>query len=246
MIELKNIYKSFGENEVLKGVSARIAEGARTCLVGGSGAGKSVMLKIILGLLEPDEGEVVIGNRSTRNFSKQDWNQLMHDFGVVFQGAALFDSLTVFENVGIRFLEERSLSEAALRERVADALQAVHLSPEIMDRYPAALSGGMRKRVGIARAVIHRPSYLIYDEPTTGLDPVTSGATDDLMEELSQAPGQTSLIVTHDILTVKKIATQVLMLNQGKLVFDGTPEAFFASDQPEVEAFLRRSRGGES
>jgi phospholipid/cholesterol/gamma-HCH transport system ATP-binding protein len=240
MIEVSNIHKSFGTEEILKGISLRIPVASRTCIIGPSGTGKSLLLKIMLGLKQQDRGEVLFDSKTTSHFNKKDWDSLMQDIGLVFQGAALFDSIKVWENVGLRFLEGGKMKEKEIRDQVATSLARVHLSSSILDKYPAELSGGMRKRVGIARAIIHKPCYVFFDEPTTGLDPISSEAIDDLIFEISQQVGQTSIIVTHDLYSVQKIATQVVMLMEGKVVYDGEKESFFTSDHEKVKAFLHR------
>lgn len=200
-------------------------------------------MKLITGLLPPDSGEIWIEGVNVTEFNQQKWNRLMHHFGVVFQGSALFDSLTVEENVGIRLFEERKLKPAQIRAQVAEALEKVGLKPEeILQKYPSALSGGMRKRVGVARAIIHRPAYVFYDEPTTGLDPINSEVIDELIESLSRDPDRTSILITHDMYTVKHIATRVMMLHDAELRFLGTPEELFASQDPVIQLFLKRTQ----
>ncbi len=241
MLKLTQIHKSFGKEEILRGISLEIPRGSRCCIVGPSGTGKSVLLKIILGLLKQDRGEVIFDGVATSNFGHKEWHALMQRIGLVFQGAALFDSIPIWENVGLRFLEEGKMTKNAIREQVAASLERVRLSPDIMDKSPAELSGGMQKRVGIARAIIHQPRYVFYDEPTTGLDPVSAGAVDELIFELSDSQDQTSVIVTHDLISVRKIATQVVMLQGGKVVFDGEKAAFWGAEEEAVQAFLRRA-----
>lgn len=240
MIEYQHISKKFGEQQVLKDISFRVSDGSRLCIVGGSGSGKSVMVKLLLGLETPDEGEIIIDQQSVRGFSQTEWRALLQEFGVVFQGAALFDSLNVLENVGLKLFEERSAPPDEIKKQVIEALDQVNLSSDILTKYPSELSGGMRKRVGISRAIIDRPRYLIYDEPTTGLDPLSSQVIDDLMDVLSKEPGRTSLIITHDMYTVRKLATQVIMVHNQKIIFDGEPNDFFTSAQPEILSFLSR------
>lgn len=218
-----------------------IEPGAKTCIVGGSGSGKSVMTKIILGLVEPTAGEVIIDGQNTAGFTRKDWNELMKDFGVVFQGAALFDSLTVLENVGLKLYEDRSYSHAQIKDMVVESLEKVDLDASILDRFPAELSGGMRKRVGISRAIIHGPKYLVYDEPTTGLDPVSSDTIDRLMKGLADDLGVTSIIITHDMFTVESIASHVVMLHNKRLLFNGPPDDFMRAPHPRIRAFLNRS-----
>ncbi|GAB4405388.1 MAG: ATP-binding cassette domain-containing protein [Bacteroidia bacterium] len=241
MIRLRGVSKSFGSQLVLDQIDMDIATGTRLCIVGGSGAGKSVLTKLILGLEEPDAGEIFIDDQAVGDFRPGDWQRVLYDFGVVFQGAALFDSLSVLENVGIRLFEARELPPGEIVTQVEAALRLVGLSPEVMSKYPAELSGGMRKRVGIARAIIHRPRYLIYDEPTTGLDPISSQLIDDLIVGLSREPGRTSLIITHDMDTVRHVGGEVAMIADQRLLFYGPVQDFLRSDQPYIRSFLQRS-----
>jgi phospholipid/cholesterol/gamma-HCH transport system ATP-binding protein len=241
MISLKSVWKGFGDQSILEGISLDVPTGEKLCVIGQSGIGKSVLLKLMVGLLRPDAGEVWVDGQEVTHYRSRDWNLLLHDFGVVFQGAALFDSLSVWENVGIRMIEDRKFPQAQIMEHVAASLEAVGLHPaEVLKKYPAELSGGMQKRVGIARAIVNRPRYLFFDEPTTGLDPVNSTRIDELINSLAQEPGRTSIIITHDMYTVKTIATQVAMIHEGKLHFHGKPQAFFASGDAEVRKFLER------
>lgn len=240
MIRLENIHKSFGQHKVLDNVSMEIATGSRLCVVGVSGAGKSVLSRLIMGLEKPDSGEIYIDNQPISAFTQKEWREKLDEFGVVFQGAALFDSLSVLENVGLKLFENRDGTREEIKARVIAALWRVNLSPDILHKFPAQLSGGMRKRVGISRAIIDDPLYMVYDEPTTGLDPVTSDMIDNLIKDLAEDPGRTSIIITHDMATVKNIATQVAMVHQQKLLFDGTPEEFLASEDPSIQAFLAR------
>lgn len=244
MISLRHIYKSFNEKTVLENLSLEIPDESRLCIVGGSGVGKSVLTKLILGLVPIDQGDILIDGRSILSLGPTDWVEVLDQFGVVFQGAALFDSLTVRENVGLKLYEAKQVSPTQIKERVVEVLNRVRLEANILERYPAELSGGMRKRVGIARAIINEPRYLFYDEPTTGLDPVSAGAIDQLIEDLSEEPGRTSLIITHDLETVRRVATGVAMVYDKQIGFQGTAEEFFDSDLPEVKAFLQRSGAG--
>lgn len=212
------------------------------CIVGKSGSGKSVLMKLMIGLLELEEGEVKFDERSVREFRDRDWKELMQEVGVVFQHAALFDSLDVLENVGIRLFEERKAKPEEIRKIVLQALEAVGLAEETLHKFPSELSGGMQKRVGIARAVIHHPKYLFYDEPTTGLDPLTAETIDDLITTQAEEPGRTSIIITHDLATVRDIASKVAMIHEKKLHFFGTPDEFFDSEDPIIKRFLRRNQ----
>lgn len=240
MIEFRHIHKHYGAQQVLDDVSFTIADGARSCIVGGSGSGKSVMFRLMLGLELPDGGSFWLDGRNTGNFGLRDWHHYMREAGVVFQHAALFDSLTVYENVGLRFVETRAFPARVIRDKVAEALAQVRLGAEVMEKYPPQLSGGMQKRVAIARAVIHSPRYLFYDEPTAGLDPVSAEAVDSLIEQLSEDPGRSSVIITHDVVSVQRLAQQVLMLHGRQLYFEGTAPDFFASPLPHVREYLRR------
>ena len=242
MIRLTDVCKSFDGHQVLENINLEIPDGSRLCLVGGSGSGKSVLIKMILGLESPDSGKIEIDGVSVSNFSLADWREVLNYFGVVFQGAALFDSLSVFENVGIKLIESREFADEIIQERAITALESVNLSADLLNKYPAELSGGMRKRVGIARAIIHDPRVLVYDEPTTGLDPVSAGMIDQLIRQLAEREGRTSIIVTHDMETVRNIATQVAMLYQKRLLFNGTKDDFLASHSPIIKYYLSRGR----
>lgn len=242
MIELRGVWKGFGGQSILEDISMTIGEGERVCIIGKSGSGKSVSMKIMTGLLKADKGEVWINGENASAFRNKDWSRILPHFGVVFQGAALFDSLSVLENVGIRLYEERILKPAQIRDMAAEAVRQVGLDPDsVLKKYPSELSGGMQKRVGVARAIVHSPKVVFYDEPTTGLDPVNSGLIDDLMELLSREEGRTSIIITHDMYTVKTIATKVAFIHNRRLHFLGTPEEMFASTDVEIRKFLDRS-----
>ncbi|MEL6671755.1 MAG: ATP-binding cassette domain-containing protein [Bacteroidota bacterium] len=240
MIALRGVGKRFGDREILRDIQLDIPEGSRFCVVGGSGSGKSVLIKMIMGLESISEGDILIDGNSVLAFDQEDWRKTLEDFGVVFQGAALFDSLTIQENVGIKLYEQRTLSPSHIRDLVVQALEKVALDARILKQYPGELSGGMKKRVGIARAIIHQPKYLVYDEPGTGLDPLSAGLVDDLMLDLSKESGRTSIIVTHDMQTVRRLASQVAMLHDQQLLFKGPVSAFLAEDKAEIQQFLSR------
>ncbi|MEM7510564.1 MAG: ATP-binding cassette domain-containing protein [Bacteroidota bacterium] len=239
MIVLRNVSKSFSDQQVLTGIDLEIGVG-RTCILGQSGSGKSLLLKLILGLEPLSSGDIFLLGKAQNEFSDEDWISFRDRTGVVFQASALFDSLTVFENIGIKLLEERKISPSEIREKAEVSLQQVGLPISILDKYPASLSGGMKKRVAIARGIIHSPEILFYDEPTSGLDPVSAAQIDDLILTLSEQDAHTSVIITHDLLTVRKLATQVVMIAKGGIVFLGSTEAFFQQDQEEIQAFLKR------
>jgi len=196
----------------------------------------------MLGLLEADSGSIEIGPINIREARIEEKHRLFDEVGMVFQSAALFDSLSVRENIGIRMIERERISAQAITHKVAWALEQVGLATTIMDKLPAELSGGMRKRVGIARAIVHNPTYLVYDEPTTGLDPVNSSLIDNLIKRLSQDPQKTSIIITHDMHTVRTVADKVAMLHEGQIVFHGRKADFFQADTAAVQRFLAREQ----
>lgn len=237
MIEFKNLIKKFGTRTVLKGVSFAIAQGEILFILGTSGTGKSVLLKNLVGLMQPDEGEIWIDGEETSRFSEDDYLRVRRKVGMVFQQPALFDSFTVFDNIafGLRRLEK--LPEDQIRERVREALSAVHLAG-IEEKYPPQLSYGMQKRVSLARTVALRPQVLLFDEPTTGLDPVTTTAVNQLIQELSRKLKTTSIVVSHDMNCALSIADRIIVLDQGLIVDQGTPKELKSSQVPLVRDFL--------
>jgi phospholipid/cholesterol/gamma-HCH transport system ATP-binding protein len=242
MIEYRELRKAYGA-PVLAGVNLCIARGETVAIVGRSGSGKSVLLRTTIGLVEPDDGDVLIDGRSLYLDDGGALDRVRRHTGYVFQNAALFDSLTVHENValGLRDDDLRALGESEVARRVASALEDVHLDPAAMrDRLPGELSGGMKKRVGIARAVIGRPEILLYDEPVTGLDPVTAASISRLLVTLSRRTGATSVMVTHDIDGALALSDRVALLEAGVFRLVGPPELFRTSDDPLVAAFVDR------
>lgn len=255
MIEIKSIWKSFGSKEVLRGVDLDIPTGKTTCIIGKSGSGKSVLLKHIVALLKPDKGEVIIDGKNIEAYSKKELFELRSHIGYVFQGAALFDSLTVYQNIVISLVEHGERDEAKLDGEARRVLSNVGLIPDISlsgtpefereyevlsNKKPSDLSGGMRKRVGVARALVGSPEYIFYDEPTTGLDPVTSQQVDDLLGDLAGRFNVTSLVITHDMFSVFNIADYVAMIDDGVICFRGTVEELRASTDEKVVNFLAR------
>ena len=236
MIEFKNVHKAFGPKQVLRGFSLTVNEGETMVIIGYSGTGKSVAIKHIVGLLEPDEGEVWVDGLRVDALSRKDLYALRGNIGYVFQFAALFDSMTCEENLRLA-LARRDLDEAEIAARVAAALATVGL-PEVGPRYPAELSGGMRKRVGIARAVVIRPRYILWDEPTTGLDPVTTATMDLLMQRVRAELGVTAVVVTHDLRSAFAVADEIAFLHEGRIRAHGSVAAFQASEDPIVRQFL--------
>lgn len=241
MIRLHNIHKSYNDKVIYQALNLEIPTGDLLCIVGGSGAGKSVLKRLMLGLERPDAGEVYIDDQALLQLDQEGLREVLDDFGVVFQGAALFDSMTIRENVGIK-LDEELQPPAMVDQAVVEALAAVDLTPEVLDKYPEALSGGMRKRVGIARAIIHRPRYLIYDEPTTGLDPINASLIDQLILKLNEGPDRTSIVVTHDLASMRLLAQHILMIGGGEVIFYGKKDAFFAHPSPQIQAFIGRRK----
>lgn len=237
MIELRGLWKSFGENEVLKGLDLSIQEGETIVVIGQSGCGKSVLLKTIVGLLIPDEGEVFIENTSLRNVSKPQLYKIRKQIGMVFQGSALFDSMSVWENVGIGLIEHSDISQKEIRALAAEKLRLVGLN-DVEELYPAELSGGMKKRVGIARAIAMNPKFVLYDEPTTGLDPIIADRINDLIIDLQKKLNITSIAVTHDITSAYKIADRIAMMYNGKIIFDGSPQEIQNTDNVYVQQFI--------
>jgi phospholipid/cholesterol/gamma-HCH transport system ATP-binding protein len=242
MIEIRNLKKSFGEKEVLKGVNLTIEEGKTNVIIGASGCGKSVLLKHIIGLLKPDEGEILIDGIDITKLNEKEIYDVRKKFGFLFQSAALFDSMTVGENVGIALRENTNMTKGEISKVVAEKLALVNL-PGTENLTPAELSGGMKKRVGLARALATNPQYILYDEPTTGLDPITSETIDQLMDSVAQNKQLkvTSIIVTHDIFTVYEIADKVAMMYDGVVHFNSTPEELRTTNDLIVREFLERT-----
>ena len=237
MIRLDNISKAFGEKQVLKGFSLDVKEGETVALIGYSGSGKSVTIKHIVGLLEPDAGTVFVDDKEVPTLPRKELYELRSHIGYVFQFAALFDSLTIGENVGMGLIKQGKLTPPEIEKRVAEALALVDL-PDNQARYPAELSGGMRKRVGIARAIALRPKYILYDEPTTGLDPVTSAVIDELMIRMQKQLGVTGVVITHDMRSAYRVASRIAMLYEGSVRQVGTVQEIQHSTDPVVRQFI--------
>ncbi|MGB7061209.1 MAG: ABC transporter ATP-binding protein [Candidatus Zixiibacteriota bacterium] len=243
MIEIKDVYRSFGDNQVLRGVNLTINKGETAVIIGRSGCGKSVLLKLIIGLLKPDQGKILVNEDDITSLSASQLNKVRQKFGMVFQAAALLDSMTVDENVGLGLREHTKLPEQEVKQRVTEKLKMVGLS-EVEDQKPAALSGGMKKRVGLARAIAMDPEYVLYDEPTTGLDPIMADVINELIINLRNTISITSIAVTHDIVSAYKIADRIAMLYEGKIIFVGTPEEVKNTDHAVVRQFIEGSAEG--
>lgn len=237
MIEFKNLVKSFGSRTILKGLNLRINEGEIFFILGTSGTGKSVLLKNLVGLLRPDSGEIWVDGEEVSGFSELEYLRIRKKCGMVFQQPALFDSMTIFENVafGLRRLEK--LNEDQIQARVLEALSAVHIQG-VEQKLPTEISYGMQKRVSLARTLALRPKILLFDEPTTGLDPVTTNAVNNLIQELSKKLKTTSIVVSHDMACALSIANRIVVLDKGEIVEQGTPDQLKMSKAPLVKDFL--------
>jgi phospholipid/cholesterol/gamma-HCH transport system ATP-binding protein len=236
-IELIDVHKSFGPKKILRGLNLEVREGQTVSLVGFSGAGKSLTLKHIAGLMRPDRGSIKVDGHSIPDLSRPDLYRLRLDMGYVFQFAALFDSMTIAENLAMGLIKKGGMTDAQIRDRVAESLDRVGLSG-FQDRYPSEMSGGQQKRAGLARAIAYRPKYLLYDEPTSGLDPVTTEVIDRLILKMKEDLGVTSLVITHDMKSAYNISDRVAMLFEGRVVEEGSPEEFQRSSHPLVRGFV--------
>ena len=236
MIELAGIHKAFGANRVLRGVDLAVPTGTSMVIIGGSGTGKSVLLKCILGLVAPDAGTILLDGRDVREGPREDF---LARFGMLFQGGALFDSLPVWQNVAFRLLRGRAKRpKAEAREIAVEKLRRVGLKPEVADLFPAELSGGMQKRVGLARAIAAEPEIIFFDEPTTGLDPIMAGVINELIREIVTEMGATAMTITHDMTSVRAIADHVAMLHGGVIRWTGEIAEMDATPDPYVQQFI--------
>jgi phospholipid/cholesterol/gamma-HCH transport system ATP-binding protein len=239
VIEVHDLWKSFKDNQVLKGITLSIPEGQTYVVLGGSGSGKTVLMKHVIGLFKPDRGSVTVNGVELSSLSGRALTEARRVFGMVFQGAALFDSMTVFENVAFPLREKRrhvKLPEA--RARVLEKLKVVDLGEEVLERFPSELSGGMRKRVALARALVSDPQVVLYDEPTTGLDPITTDYVDGMIKAAKERLGVTSMVISHDIASAFRVADRLAVLYDGQLAAEGTPAEVKASKDPYVQKFL--------
>ena len=237
MIETRQLKKSFDTQLVLDGVDLRIESGESVAIIGRSGGGKSVLLKHLIALLQPDSGDVLINGESIVRMNERQLLRIREKFGMVFQSAALFDSMTVAENVAFPLIRKKKFTPGEIEQRVTAALEMVDL-PGTQKKNPAELSGGMRKRVGLARAIVYEPQILLYDEPTTGLDPIVADSIDKLIIRVRDQLKVTSVVVTHDMRTARRVGNRVLMLHEKKIYANATPEELFASQDPVVRQFI--------
>ncbi len=243
MIEIINVHKSLGDNYVLRGINLGIKKGESMVIIGGSGSGKSVLMKHIIGLLKADTGRVIVDDKDITQLDEKELYAVRRKFGMLFQGAALFDSLRVWENVSFVLLREKGMTEQRAREVAVEKLRTVGLVG-VEDLMPSELSGGMKKRVGLARAIAHDPQILLYDEPTTGLDPIMADAINDLIVEMRSNLAITSVTITHDMQSAYKIADRIAMLYAGQIIETGTPYDIKNTRNPVVRQFIRGSAIG--
>ncbi len=237
MIEVRQLQKSFGPQLILDGVNLQICTGESAVIIGRSGGGKSVLLKHLIGLLQPDAGEVLVDGENITRMNERQLLRVREKFGMVFQGAALFDSMTVAENVAFPLERKKKYTTGEIAKRVAAALDVVDLQGT-QKKKPAELSGGMRKRAGLARAIVYEPQILLYDEPTTGLDPIVSDSIDQLIIRVRDRLKVTSVVVTHDMRSARRVGHQVFMLHEKKIYASGPPAEFFASTDAVVRQFI--------
>ena len=243
-IKISNLHKAFGKKVVLSGVDLEIAKGESLVVIGGSGTGKSVLIKCIQGLLVPDEGSILVDDQEVVGIDEDEKEALHSKMGMLFQGGALFDSLSVWENVAFDLLENRGMNKKDAKNEAIRVLRSVGLAPDVADLSPSELSGGMQKRVGLARAIASKPEIIFFDEPTTGLDPIMSDVINDLIIESVKGLGATALTITHDMTSARKIADKIAMLYQGKIVWQGTVKEMDKTDNPYVRQFINGSSQG--
>jgi len=242
MIELQNVHKSFGSNHVLRGVDVSVNKGKSLVIIGGSGTGKSVTIKCILGLVKPDQGTIFVDGQDVNSAER---DAFLARFGMLFQGGALFDSLTIWQNVAFRLLRGRlKKPQDEARAIAIEKLRRVGLKADVTDKFPAELSGGMQKRVGLARAIAAEPEIIFFDEPTTGLDPIMSGVINDLIREIVVEMGATGITITHDMSSVRAIADQVAMLHEGKIRWSGSIKDMDHSEDPFLSQFINGRADG--
>lgn len=243
-ISIRNLHKSFGKKRVLTGVNLDINAGESLVVIGGSGTGKSVLIKCIQGLLTPDDGSIKIDNQEVVGLGLSQQKKFHDKMGMLFQGGALFDSLSVWENVAFSLLENKKMPRDKAKVVAIRVLRQVGLTPDVADLSPSELSGGMQKRVGLARAIITKPEIIFFDEPTTGLDPIMADVINDLIVESAKGLGATTLTITHDLASARKIADKVAMLYQGKIIWQGTVKEMDKTENPYVRQFINGSSQG--
>ena len=238
LLRVVNLKKSFGSKVVLDGVDLEINSGQSMVIIGGSGTGKSVLIKCILGLITPDEGEIYFNGKLITKLNQTERQELMTSFGMLFQGGALFDSLTVWQNIAFSLLQSGHITKKEAYDLALEKLKAVQLDESVINAYPAELSGGMQKRVALARAIAARPELIFFDEPTTGLDPITSGTINVLIRKCITSLKASALTITHDMNSKRQIADQVGLLFQGKLIWKGSVPEMDSTDNPYIQQFI--------
>jgi phospholipid/cholesterol/gamma-HCH transport system ATP-binding protein len=241
MVVLKDVKKSYGNTEVLKGISLIARRRETTVIIGGSGAGKTTLLRLIVALEQPTSGDIIIDGENIAGMKDSELNRVRQKFGMVYQYAALLDSITVLENVAFPLVEHTKMKRSAMRDKVMEKLEILGLDTSVLSKFPSELSGGMRKRVGIARALMLEPKILVYDEPTSGLDPLTSRMVDDLIEQMREHFNVTSIVISHDIASCFRIAHQAILLIQGQIVARGTPDELARGDSDVAKDFIKKS-----
>ena len=239
IIKIKNLYKSFGDKEVLRNINLDLYENESLAIIGKSGSGKSVLLKCIIGLLKPDKGSIKIYDKEMVNVSTRIKEDTLLNFGVTFQNGALFDSLTVWENITFRVTKLKKMSKEKAYTLAAEILEIVGLNDTVINQYPSELSGGMQKRVAIGRAICDNPNILLFDEPTSGLDPITGSLIDDLIKSTVVKLGVSTITITHDMSSVFKYANRVILINQNKIEWSGTPREMLKSNNLTVKNFIK-------
>lgn len=243
-IEIRNLHKAFGKKVVLDGVNVDIKKGESLVVIGGSGTGKSVLIKCIQGILTPDSGSILIDGKDVTQLPRKEAEESYAKMGMLFQGGALFDSLTVWENVAFGLIENQKMPRKQAKTEAIRVLRQVGLAPDVADLSPSELSGGMQKRVGLARAIATRPEIIFFDEPTTGLDPIMSDVINDLIIESVKGLGATALTITHDMASARKIADKIAMLYKGKLIWMGSVKEMDKTDNPYIRQFIDGSSKG--
>lgn len=243
-IIIEGLQKSFASNHVLRGVELSVAAGESLCIIGTSGCGKSVALKCLLGLIAPDSGSIRIDGRETVGQSRAEREAMLRQFGMTFQFGALFDSLPIWQNVSFRYGQQSGITRRQCRDRAAEILVQLGLATSVLDQYPAELSGGMQKRVALARAIADKPEFLLFDEPTSGLDPITSGTINNLILDSVRRLGATTLTISHDMASVRQIADKVAMIHKGVIIWCGPKSEMDKSGVPEVDQFVHGRADG--
>lgn len=243
-ISINNLIKNFNDKQVLSGVNLEIVEGQSLVILGGSGSGKSVLIKLIAGLIKPSDGSVIIDSQETTSLSDSKRDLLMEKFGFLFQGGALFDSLTIWENVAFRLLNHQKMNRSQARQIAVEKLNAVGLAPKTADLYPSELSGGMQKRASLARAIATNPQIIFFDEPTTGLDPIMADVINDLIIANSKQLGATTITITHDMTSARKIADKVAMLYDGRIIWNGKVNEMYSSGNSYLDQFIHGRADG--